>query len=250
MDSLKVDPSWLIFPVDPFDSFSLKDFTTLSQESLWTSLHNRHETTFFTLQFLGSDVDQVLGDPCFEYAEIPGPETFWIHNRPPKIYSCNVLGHSLPFISVPMNRVSLDSLVWKLPTDAIFSRDSLSVVIRRRPSETPQMWSFHITMKPWTGLQSPSEHFEKNDPNYWIRNQYDQRLLFKNCVPREPIKLSEELKHMVNGTLLDDASSETCSEEDHDVLKVEEPKKQRIKLFLKDSKSLKQHWLEQLWKLA
>lgn len=284
-ESSTVD-SWILMAVDPFDIYKTKkDYRQALKEGLWSDLEEHHASTCFTLQWVDVDrsgpkkdesstIKDVLKDACFEYAELPDPETFWTSNAPPKVYPENVLGHALPYIFVPESRLAgLEGLVWKMPSESLFTGPSLQYVFRRRPSYSPQLWSFHITVtsRPEISTMKPSALFEMNDASYWIKNQYDQKLLFNPCVPREPVILEPRLKAMLDGhdevvkkpesiqvSEAFDSESTDISHEDEEPKALETPtvleppKAPKIRFVFKDaskpaSKSLRDHCFETLW---
>ena len=282
-ESSTVDP-WILFAVDPFDVYKTKkDYrTSLKDDLVWSDVQKQHEKTFCTLQCVSdntSSLTDVLKDPCFEYAKLPDLKSFWMSNKPPKVYPENVLGHALPYIFVPETRIEgLEGLVWVTPSEALVTLPSLGYVFRRRPSYRAQLWSFHVTVTSrntpsQTPTLSPSACFEMNDASYWIKNQHDQKLLFNPCVPRDPVILEPGLKAMLNGftdevphvIVIDedlssdstDISLEESSAEAPEVSvkpEVHEPaiKAPKIRFVFKDSgkvlsKTLRDHCFETLW---
>ena len=268
-----VDASWIVLPVDPFDQFSnYKAFNSIAKnaEDLWTLISKRHGSTTCTLMNVTDlfpddrPVNPVVKEPCFEYAMIPNPKDFWLDNKVPIVYPKDVLGHSVPLIAVSLDKLKgAKDLEWKVPLGPIFTAPSLGVILRRRNTSEPQVWSFHVTQKIVTNVPRLVDfhtYFEHNNPSYWMNGQYDNRILFKDVMPREPVELEPDLGALLNGS----DAYESRAEPNPEVLPTEpievKPPPRRIifkprpepvvpvKVSLSTSRSLRELLLEYLWK--
>ena len=250
-ESLEVSKD-LVFGVDPYDEYTnQKDLFKKTEQKntdiLWNQVASRHSDRILAVQLVSGNLKDVLKDPCFEYATFD-PETFWKSNEIPKVYPYMSLGKTLPYMSVSPNRIR-DRLDFQSPNDDFLQRPALSMVLRRRPSRVPQVWSLHVTRKsdqaepfyetPENGYMRAHEFFQNNRHEYWSNFQTDVSLLLRNTIERDPVEISSPLIQMVNGFYITTPSEKVPKESCE--------KKTLQKKAPKSELSLKQRLSQELW---